>query len=133
MYVRNTPQLRVFVRNWVSKQFTDLLEADMPAATDPLHPQKLENQDRAIRILERIARLHGADAPTQSEVTVDAAPETVDKMVAALSALSGKAYSTDIFDDDEEPLDVEILSDTADEMLTDATDRVADETEDDDL
>lgn len=97
-YVRNQPALRTYVRNYVSGKYTSLLEAVWDEATDRTHPAKLENQDRALRILDKMARLHGAEAPTQSEVKVDAAPEAVERLVQSLAAGQGLAYDTDIFD-----------------------------------
>jgi hypothetical protein len=105
-YVRSQPSLRVYVRNWVSAKYAELLEADWDEATDKTHPHKLENQDRAIRILERMTRLHGAEAPVQSEVKVEAAPEAVEKLVSVLASKSGFGYDESIFDVDPEGEDV---------------------------
>lgn len=103
-YVRNQPALRTYVRNFVSGKYTSLLEAVWDEATDKTHPHKLENQDRALRILDRMARLHGAEAPVQSEVKVDAAPEAVEALVNALAQGHGLGYDVDVFD-------VEVISD----------------------
>lgn len=97
-YVRNQPALRIFVRNWVSKHFAEMIEVDYKIATDPKHPEILDYQDRVNRMLVNMAKLHGAEAPTQSEVKVDAAPEAVEKMVAALAAGRNKGYDEDVFD-----------------------------------
>lgn len=97
-YVRSQPALRVYVRNWIGKKFTDMLAADIEAATDENHPAKLENQDRAIRILDRMAKLHGADAPVQTEIKIETAPEAVEALVRTLSAQQGQAYDDSIFD-----------------------------------
>lgn len=96
-YIRTQPALRVHVRNYISAKFTEMLEADK-AAFDPKHKAKLEHQDRVIRILDRLAKLHGADAPSQTEIKVEAAPESVAQMVEALSRAQGMGYDTDIFD-----------------------------------
>jgi hypothetical protein len=110
-YVRSQPALRTYVRNYISGKYTKLLEAVWETASDKDAPaeQKLAHQDRAVRILERMARLHGADAPTQTEVTLDVVPENVDKMVRLLSQAQGIAYDTEIFDAEV----VEDLSETA--------------------
>lgn len=97
-YIKNQPQLRVFVRNWVSAKYTQLIEANWDKATDPDSALKLENQDRVIRVLDSMRKLHGADAPTQTEIKVEAAPEAVEKMVQALAAGQGLGYDTGIFD-----------------------------------
>ena len=97
-YVRNQPALRVFVRNFISSKYSGLLEAVWDEATDKGHKEKLEHQDRALRILDRMAKLHGAEAPVQSEVKIDAAPEAVERMVQAISAAAGLGYNDTIFD-----------------------------------
>ena len=97
-YVRNQPALRVFVRNYISSKYTDLLEAVWTEATDQHHSEKLEHQDRALRILKEMDKLHGSSAPTQTEVKIDAAPEAVDQIVARIAAAQGLGYDTNIFD-----------------------------------
>jgi hypothetical protein len=100
-YVRNQASLRTYVRNFVSGKYTALLDAVWDEATDKTHPDKLENQDRAIKILDRMAKLHGAPAPTQSEVKMETAPEDVDRLVAAISKAQGLGYDVDVFDTEE--------------------------------
>lgn len=97
-YVRSQPALRVYVRNWISDRYSSMLAAVWDEATDQNHPRKLDNQDRALRILDRMTRLHGAEAPVQTEVTVDAAPEAVERLVAALASGKGLGYDTSVFD-----------------------------------
>lgn len=97
-YVRSQPQLRVYVRNWISERYNKLLEANWAEATDKTNASKLENQDRVLRILADMRRLHGADAPVQTEVKVDAAPEAVERLVSVLAAQSGHGYDIDVFD-----------------------------------
>lgn len=97
-YIKSQPALRTYVRNWVSERYMKMIEADWKQATDPAANDKLEHQDRVTRLLKEMANLHGANAPTQAEVKIDAAPETVDRMVAALAAGQGLGYDTDVFD-----------------------------------
>lgn len=97
-YVRSQPALRVYVRNYVSSKYTQMLDAVWDEATDKAHPKKLENQDRALRILERMTKLHGAEAPTQTEVKVEHAPEAVEALVKALAATQGFGYDESVFD-----------------------------------
>lgn len=97
-YVRNQPALRVYIRNWISGKYATMIEANWDEASNPASPVKLENQDRVDRFLRAMARLHGAEAPTQSEVKVEAAPENVEKMVQLLSAAQGVAYDDTVFD-----------------------------------
>ena len=121
-YVRSQPALRIYVRNYISKQYADLLAVDMPVALDPLHEEKLEHQDRVLRILDKKGKLHGAEAPVQSEVTVDAAPESIDRMVAALSAQAGRAYDMEVFDDDDEEIyDAEVEEVGVDDLVSATT------------
>lgn len=116
-YVRNQPALRTYVRNYVSGKYTQLLDAVWTEATDRTHREKLENQDRALRILDRMARLHGAEAPTQTEVKVDAAPEAVERLVNALAAGQGLGYDVDIFDAPD-IVDAEIVHDAVEQSAT---------------
>lgn len=110
-YVRSQPALRTYVRNWVSERYMKMIEADWPEAIDPNARGKLENQDRVMRMLDRMAKLHGADAPTQTEVKVEAAPEAVEQLVNALAAGQGLGYDTDIFD----AVDAEVIEDAVSE------------------
>jgi hypothetical protein len=109
-YVRTQPALRVYVRNFISERYNKLLEAVWDEATDKNHREKLEHQDRALRILDRMERLHGAAAPTQTEVKVDAMPEIVEKMVTALATSQGLGYDTSIFD----VVDAEVVHESVD-------------------
>jgi len=97
-YVRNQPALRIYVRNYISGKYSELLEAVWDGAVDPTHKEQLERFDRAQRVLAQMGRLHGAEAPVQSEVKVEAAPEAVERLVKALSTGAGLGYDTDIFD-----------------------------------
>lgn len=129
-YVRTQPSLRIFVRNFISGKYAELLEAVWDQAVDQDHPLKLENQDRAVRLLDRMAKLHGAEAPTQSEVKVDAAPEAVEKMVAALAASRGQGYDDSIFDVIDAEVVHEAVEESADELERSA--REAGEPQEDD-
>jgi len=108
-YVRNQPALRTYVRNWISKHYMTMIEADWPMASDPNHREKLEHQDRVMRMLDRMAKLHGAEAPTQAEVKVEAAPEAVERLVNVLAAGQGLGYDTSIFD----VVDAEVVHEAA--------------------
>lgn len=97
-YVRNQPALRVFVRNYLSNKYSTLLDAVWDDATDKTSKVRFEAQDRSLRILKEMGRLHGADAPTQTEIKVEATPESVEKIVKALAAGEGLDYDDSIFD-----------------------------------
>lgn len=97
-YVKTQPALRIYVRNYISEKYTALLEGVWDQAVDKTHGEQLEHQDRAMRILDRMAKLHGAEAPTQSEVKVTESPENVERLVAAIAAAQGQGYDTNIFD-----------------------------------
>lgn len=115
-YVRAQPALRTYVRNWVSERYTKMLDADWDQATDKTHPHKLEHQDRVLRILDGMRKLHGADAPVQSEVKVDAAPEAVERLVSVLASQQGLAYDADIFD----VVDADVVGDAVHEAAEQA-------------
>lgn len=97
-YVRSQPQLRVYVRNFLSEKYTALLDTVWDRATDADHRENLEAQDRAMRVLKEMGNLHGAAAPTQTEVKVEAAPDAVEKLVSALAESQGLGYDVNIFD-----------------------------------
>lgn len=122
-YVRTQASLRVYVRNYVSARYTQLLDAVWDEATDKAHARKLENQDRALKILDSMRKLHGADAPVQSEVKVEAAPESVDALVQALSKAQGMGYDANVFD----VVDAEVVDEAAEQSrsaLLDAAEQV---------
>lgn len=110
-YVRSQPALRVYVRNYINSKYTKLLDTVWDRATDATSRENFEAIDRAERILTRMARLNGAEAPVQSEVTIDAAPEAVEKLVTALSQAQGLGYDTSVFD----VVDAEVVHDAVDE------------------
>lgn len=122
-YVRSQPALRVYVRNWVSERYTKMLDADWDKAvginpsTGTHYPDKLENQDRALRILDSMRKLHGADAPVQTEVKIDTAPEHVEALVKLLSAQQGYGYDVDIFDVVDADVVHEAVSDAEQDLL----------------
>lgn len=97
-YVRTQPALRTYVRNFLSEKYSGLLEATYDQAIDKNHPDQLDYSAQSLRILKEMGRLHGAEAPTQSEVKVEAAPEQVEALVAALAQGKGIAYDMDVFD-----------------------------------
>lgn len=99
-YVRNQPALRTYVRNFISGKYSEMLESVWDKAIDPSSAQQLENFDRAQRVLAQMGRLHGAEAPTQTEMKIEAAPEAVERLVQALATQQGRGYDTDIFDAD---------------------------------
>lgn len=148
-YVRSQPALRVYVRNYLSEKYSALLEAVWEDATDTDPPptgagskggvsalgfdKKLASQDRAIRILDSMRKLHGADAPIQTEVKIETAPEAVEKLVSALSAAQGRGYDTSIFDDPT-IVDAEVVHEAhsqSEVALNEAADRVGDVDPDD--
>lgn len=110
-YVRSQPALRVYVRNYLSSRYTELLDSVYDQATDRNGPNQLEYYDRALRTLKEMGDLHGAKAPVQTEVKVDAAPEAVEKMVQAISQAQGVGYDDSIFD----VVDAEVVHDAVDE------------------
>lgn len=112
-YIRTQPALRAYVRNFVSGKYMELLEPVLPMAKDATHPLMFEAQDRALKIVNNMAKLHGAIAPEQKEVTVEASPAAVEAMVAALAAQQGKAYDAHIFDDD--VFDADVVEDAVEQ------------------
>lgn len=130
-YVRSQPALRVYVRDWVSEKYTQLLDAVWDEATDKDHPRKLEHQDRAMKVLDSMRKMHGADLPVQSEVKIETAPEAVEKLVSALAATQGLGYDVSIFD--AEVIDEDDVHDAVEqsaEALADSAAHVGESTDD---
>lgn len=133
-YVRTQPALRQFVRNYISDRYTKLLDSVWDKAVDANHVDQLASQDRAMRVLNQMAKLHGAEAPAQHEITLDAAPEAVEKMVTALAAGKGLAYDASVFDDEDDVIDAEIVHEAAEQAgraLEESSDRVGEPQEGD--
>lgn len=97
-FVRTTPALRTFVRNFVSEKMTGLLDATYLQAIDTSRADQLDYVASVQKTLRDLSRLHGADAPTQSEVKVEASPEAVEQLVMSLAKNRGLAYDDDVFD-----------------------------------
>jgi hypothetical protein len=114
-FVRTQPALRAWVRSWISEKYTTMIAADWAAASDVDHPDKLDNQDRVMRMLKAMGTLHGAEAPTQSEVKVEHAPEAVERLVQAMLDKQGQGYDVDIFDDD--VVEAEVVDDAPAQAL----------------
>lgn len=116
-YVRTQPALRTYVRNFISGKYTELLEAVWDEATDKTHPEKLENSAQALRILNKMGDLHGAAAPVQTEMKVEAAPEAVERLVSALAATQGLGYDMDVFDRVHETVSGQVVHNAAQQSL----------------
>lgn len=56
-------------RTVIRKQLRRLLAAHMPQAVDPKNPNQLPYSARTLAIIDRLAKLDGADAPTQIQIT----------------------------------------------------------------
>jgi len=97
-YVRTQPALRTYVRNFISGKYTELLDTFWDRATDANHPDNFDAADRATRLLDRMARLHGAEAPVQKEVKVENSPEAVQKIIDAMAQAQNMGYDASIFD-----------------------------------
>lgn len=113
-YVKTQPALRVFVRNFLSAKYTKLLETNWDIATDVSHVEHLDHQDRVLKTLKDMGRLHGAEAPVQTEIKVETAPEAVEKLVEVISKAQGLGYDTSVFD----VVDAEVVHDSVEEAET---------------
>lgn len=56
-------------RTIIRKQLRRLLAAHMPQAVDPKNPGQLAYSARTLAIIDRLAKLDGADMPTQIQIT----------------------------------------------------------------
>jgi hypothetical protein len=140
-YIKSQPALRLYVRNWANKKYSELLEAIWEDATDKDTTQKLSaagfdkklaSQDRAIKILAEMVKLNGAAAPVQQEIEVKAAPEAVEQLVAALSRQDGLDYDLDVFD----IVDAELVEDLVEQSALElevSGNRIEDDTDEEAL
>lgn len=104
-----TPETKAFMRKLLSDQMEKLLKSVMPKATDSLtdndgnkvdNPEHLAYVDRALRIIDRKAKLWGVDAPTEFVVTNPSVAE-IERWVSEVSASDiPEVDEGDIFGDD---------------------------------
>lgn len=97
-YIRTQPALRAYVRNFISEKYTGLLEATYPQAVDVNRADQLDYVSAVQRTLKELGRLHGSEAPTQSEVKIESTPEAVEDLVTRLAQSRGIDYDMDVFD-----------------------------------
>lgn len=97
-FVRSQSSLRTWVRKFVSGKYLGMLDSVYEEAVDKQNKDQLEYQLAAVRVLERMTKLYGADMPTQAEIKVEAKPEAVERLVQQLAAGEGLGYDTSIFD-----------------------------------
>lgn len=97
-FVRSQSSLRVWVRKFISDKYLGLLDSVYDQAKDDTNKDQLEYQVAAVRVLERLGKLHGAEMPTQAELKVEARPEAVEKLVAQLASGAGLGYDVSVFD-----------------------------------
>lgn len=115
-FVRTQPALRGYVRNFISEKMSGLLDATYSQAINKNRPDQLDYVASVQRTLKGMADLYGANAPTQSEVTVDAAPEAVERLVQKFANQRGVGYDLDVFDLDDD--DVEEIAEIVEEAHT---------------
>lgn len=90
------------MRTLIHKRLNRLLAAHMPKALDTKDPQQLAYSARALAIVDRQARLHGVDAPTQIQVSVsDQAIQEYLEQVVPMAKAHNEAIEADILDADE--------------------------------
>ncbi|UOK18330.1 terminase small subunit [Arthrobacter phage BruhMoment] len=70
------------VRKIIDKRLNRLLAAHMSQALDVKNPQQLAHSARVLAIVDRQARLHGVDAPTQ--IQVSASDQYIEEFIAAV-------------------------------------------------
>lgn len=117
-YVKNQPALRTYVRNYISSKYDALLGAVWDEAVNKNSAAQLEHVDRAQRILAQMGRLHGAEAPTQTEVKVESSPEAVERLVQVLASAQGMGYDTDVFGGGDDIVDGEVLEELHEQTST---------------
>ena len=101
-------ETKAFVRRLISEQFDMLLAAILPDALAPKadengeripNPDALPFIDRVIRILDRKAKLHGADAPTEFVVSSPSMADIEQWVTEVTGYTTPDVDEADIFDD----------------------------------
>lgn len=101
-----TETSRKHLRHLASRRLEALLRSTWDKATNPNHPDHLAAVDRARSIVDRHAKLHGYDAPTEFVVNTPTTAQ-IEEWVAGMLQQSGPAIEeADIFD-------AEIIEDSA--------------------
>lgn len=105
----HTAETKAFIRQLISEQFDLLLGSVMPWAVQEKHneagekipnPDALPYLDRVVRILDRKAKLHGADAPTEFIVSSPSMADIEQWVSEVTGTATPDVDEADIFDDD---------------------------------
>lgn len=93
------PEDRAAQRNLADRRLNRLLQSVMGKAVDPMNPDQIAFNRQALALVDRIARLHGVDAPTAVEYTTPSA-ERVAQVVGQVIGLirTEQAAEADIID-----------------------------------
>jgi len=95
----NSPDDKDKVRKLIDKRLNRLLAAHMGQALDVKDPNQLAHSARVLAIIDRQAKLHGVDAPTQ--IQVSASDQYIEEFIAAMLPETQKdklAIEADIMD-----------------------------------
>lgn len=98
------------MRLLIGKRLNRLLASHMAKAVDPKEPAQLAYSARVLAILDRQAKLYGADAPTQLQIS--ATDSVIEEMVAVLSPTASsdlEQVEYDITQADEDIEDAEVI------------------------
>lgn len=99
----DNPGGRVAMRDLMDRRLNRLLRSVMPRATDPSDEQHLPYQRAALGLLDRMIRLHGLDAPTETIIHTPEATkiESFVHDLLAMSRAGEAAEEADIIDVEE--------------------------------
>jgi hypothetical protein len=98
----DSPEARDQLKVLMDRRLNRLLQSVMSKAVNPKDPQHLAYNARALAIIDRQAKFHGLDAPTQ--VAISATDEMIAAYVSAvrpLAAAQDAVEEADIFDEGE--------------------------------
>lgn len=102
----DSPEDRDKMRVLLTKRLERLLVSVMPKATDPNDPQHLAYQARALALIDREAKMHGVDAPTQVQFSAtDQHIQAYVESIRPLAELDKNQIEADIIDADEAEVD----------------------------
>lgn len=90
----DSPEERDRVRDLTDRRLNRLLQSVMSKATNPRDPEHLAYNARALAIVDRQARLHGVDAPTQAVIHTPSA-ERVEEYIGKVLAFAKVSLDND--------------------------------------
>lgn len=93
----DTPEGREFLKRLADERYNRLLRAVWTQSIDPDHPDQLAYFDRSVKVIERLNKLHGLDAPTEYVVSTPSQAELESWVAQMTAASTPEVEQADIF------------------------------------